>query len=102
MEIKIELGSNFYNGVIMTFLNQGNVLSPNKIGALKVKINVISDENYKIHENYVEKNLTLSFKEFVLGQKIYFQHPRGRGEFELFESTTPGFKKMFNNLVRYL
>ena len=83
----------------MTFLNQGNIISPNKVGNLKVKINVISDETYEIKENYVEKKLILPFKDFILGSTIEFSHPRGKGEFEIFESTAPGIKKMFNNLV---
>lgn len=94
----MELGRNFHNGAIIKYPKQGNI-NLEKIGDLKIKINIISDENYEVKENYVEKKMVLPFRDFILGSKIYFTHPRGKGEFEIFESTPPGFKKLFNNLV---
>jgi len=52
-----------------------------------------------VEENYISKKMKIPFEKFVIGSQIYFNHPRGKGEFELNESLHPGSKKLFSNLV---
>lgn len=77
----------------------GNINEKGIAGDLKIKLNVISDEEYAVEEYYIEKKISVPFDKFVTGGQVNFTHPRGKGEFHLTESTQPGIKKIFSNLV---
>jgi len=99
IEKTIDLPKDFINGTVLKFPGMGNVSEKRTVGDLKIKLNVISDDEYYVEENYIEKKITLTLDKFVLGGQVHFTHPRGKGEFNLTESTYPGIKKIFPNLV---
>jgi len=66
---------------------------------LIIKLNIISDNIYKVEENYIQKKIKIPLNKFIIGGQIHFSHPRGKGEFHLSESSQPGMKKIFPNLV---
>ena len=77
----------------------GNINEKRVAGDLKIKLNIVSDDEYSVEENYIEKKIKIPFDKFVTGGQVHFDHPRGKGEFHLAESTHPGIKKIFSNLV---
>ena len=96
----IDLPKDFINGTILIFPGLGNINEKKISGSLKIKLNIVSDKEYSVNENYIEKKIKVSFEKFIKGGQVHFQHPRGKGEFHIVEGTIPGFKKIFPNLVK--
>lgn len=95
----IELPGDFINGTILRYPGLGNVNEKRAIGDLIIKLNIISDDEYTVEENYIQKKIKIPLNKFITGGQIHFSHPRGKGEFHLSESSQPGIKKIFPNLV---
>lgn len=77
----------------------GNIKEKNSAGDLKIKLKVVSDDEYSVEENYIEKKIFLPLDKFITGGQVHFTHPRGKGEFNISESSNPGIIKIFSNLV---
>ena len=92
----------FINGTILKFSGLGNKNEKNICGDLKVKLNIVSDEDYIVNENYIEKRIKIPLAKMINGGQIHFKHPRGKGEFQIPESTHSGIKKIFSNLVNII